>query len=56
MQHLSLDQAADMLEAMTITQTIDAGHAIVHVGTDEAGRRVVLMNDCNGNSVLSSAM
>jgi hypothetical protein len=56
MQHLSQDQAADMLAAMNITQTIDAGHAIVHVGTDDAGRRVVLMNDCHGNTVLSSAM
>ncbi|WP_322046953.1 hypothetical protein [Paraburkholderia sp. J67] len=56
MQQLSLDQAATMLETMTITQTIDAGHAIVHVGTDESGRAVVLMNDCYGNSILSSAM
>lgn len=55
MQMIDLNQAGDILESMTITQTIDAGHAIVHVGTDEHGRRVVLMNDCNGKTVVSLA-
>lgn len=37
MQQLSLTQAADYLEAATIEQSHDAGHAIIHIGN---GKRV----------------
>lgn len=53
MQLLSLAQVADMLETATIQNTTDYGHAIVHVGTTEAGHRFVLVNDCNGDSCVS---
>jgi hypothetical protein len=55
MQILNLDQAGDVLAAMTITRTIDAGHAIVHIGTDEHGRRIVLVNDCNGDTAITTS-
>lgn len=53
MQHLTLTQVADIIESATVEHTADHGHAIVHVGTTEAGLRFVLMNDCNGNSCVS---
>jgi len=56
MEMLDLDQAGDFLAAMTITRTIDAGHAIVHIGTDEYGRRVVLVNDCDGDTCVSTSL
>lgn len=55
MEMIDLHQAGDMLEAMTITQTIDVGHAIVHIGTDEHGRRVVLVNDCCGQTMVTTS-
>jgi hypothetical protein len=55
MEMLDLQQAGNMLEAMTITQTIDVGHAIVHIGTDEHGRRVVLVNDCCGQTMVTTS-
>lgn len=56
MRHLSLQDTADYLEFATIQHTNDAGHAIVHIGTSEAGRRFVLVNDCFGNSTLSESL
>ena len=53
MEPLNLEQAADLIAAATIEQTADHGHAIVHVGITEAGHRFVLVNDCDGASVVS---
>jgi len=55
MQHLTLAQAADILEAADIEHTADHGHAIVHIGTTGAGQRFVLMNDHTGASTISYA-
>lgn len=55
MQHLNLQQAADYLEAATIDDTTDTGHAITHTGINAAGTRFVLVNDCHGRTVLVEA-
>ena len=55
MEHITLQQTADFLENATIEQTVEYGHAIVHFGVSEAGSRFVLMNDCNGETVLNMA-
>jgi len=55
MRVLNLNQTVDFLESATIKNTIDAGHAIVHMGVSEAGSRFVLINDCNGESVLTES-
>jgi hypothetical protein len=56
MNFLTQAEAANVLEAADIHQTIDAGHAIVHFGTDESGRKFVLINNMEGASVISEAM
>lgn len=53
MQALSLDQAADLLATATLDSTQDHVHTIVHTGTDAAGNRFTLMNDCHGQSCVS---
>lgn len=55
MQHMDLEQAADYLEAATIDNTTDTGHAITHRGISAAGARFVLVNDFNGRTVLFEA-
>lgn len=55
MRNLSLAEAADYLEAATIEQTIKAGHAVVNVGVNEFGTRFVLVNDCQGQTVVTEA-
>lgn len=55
MRNLSLAEAADYLEAATIEQTFPAGHAVVNVGVNEFGTRFVLVNDCQGQTVVTEA-
>lgn len=47
MQHVTLEQATDLLEVMTITQTIDSGPAITHHGHIE-GRPTIIISTCRG--------
>jgi hypothetical protein len=56
MRVLNLNQTADFLEAATINNTIDLGHAIIHMGFNAAGLRFVLVNDCNGESALTESL
>lgn len=56
MRMLSLELAADYLEAATIEQTVNEGHAIVHFGMSYAGNRFVLVNNCMGETVLTESM
>jgi len=56
MQHLTMQQTADYLEAAIIMQTIDAGHVVVHVGVNASGTKFVLVNDCAGASVVSESL
>ncbi len=55
MQHLTMQQTADYLEAAIIEHTTDAGHTIIHTGTNAARVRFVLINDCHGRTTLSEA-
>lgn len=56
MQHLSLQQTADYLESANIDSTHDTGFALVHIGTNSAGARFALTNDCTGDSTLSESL
>ncbi len=56
MQQISLEQTATYLESATVEQSIDTGHAIIHVGTSEAGHRFVLVNDAQGNTMLTESL
>ena len=56
MQQLTLEQQADYLDSATIESTMDAGHAIIHAGTNEAGVRFVMVNDCFGRTVVTESM
>jgi hypothetical protein len=53
MQTMTLQQTADYLEGVNISQTIDAGHAVIHLGTNAAGVSFVLVNDASGESTVS---
>lgn len=53
MQQITMQQAADYLEDATITETIDAGHAVIHVGTNATGARFVLVNDYRGKTTVT---
>lgn len=56
MKQLNLEQAADYLESATIERTHDAGHAIIHIGSNAAGVRFVLMNDAFGMTTVTESM
>ena len=56
MNHLTLEQAADYLEAATIDYTRDAGHALTHTGTNAAGARFVMVNDWHGHTTVSESL
>jgi hypothetical protein len=47
MQHVTLKQATNLLEAMTITQSIDSGFAIIHHGYIE-GRSTIIISTSRG--------
>ncbi|WP_186300385.1 hypothetical protein [Denitromonas ohlonensis] len=55
MQNIGMQQTADYLEAATIEATTNAGHAVIHVGTNAAGNRFALVNDCFGHTTLTEA-
>lgn len=47
MQHVTLEQAADLIEAMSIVQTIDSGSTLTHHG-DIAGQPTIIISTCRG--------
>jgi len=53
MKVLSLQEVADFLETAEITETLNRGQAVVHIGKTDAGHRFVLINDMQGNSCVS---
>lgn len=53
MKFITLTEAADLLETAEIIQSIDAGHAITHIGTDEAGNKFVMLNNCDGETTIT---
>jgi len=55
MQHLTIQEVSAFLETATIDQTIDEGHAIIHMGKTQSGERFVLVNNLRGETVLTVA-
>lgn len=53
MRHLTIEETADFLESAAIEKTEDFGHAIVHYGRDTEGIRFVLLNDVQGETVVT---
>jgi hypothetical protein len=53
---LDLGQAADYHEDATIEQSINAGFAMIHIGTNTAGARFVMVNDYNGDTVVTEGL
>lgn len=49
MRSITLEQLADILEVMTITQSIDSGFAITHHGHVE-GQPTIAISTCRGES------
>lgn len=56
MQILNLQQTADYLESATIESSFDAGHAIVHVGTNAVGAKFVMVNDYHEHTAVTEGM
>lgn len=56
MKILTLEQTADFLDSATIQQTIDTGHAIIHIGQSVFGGKFVLVNNAQGQTVLTESM
>lgn len=53
MHTVSLQETSDLLEAATVTQTIDLGQFIAHKGIAADGTAFVLVNGgTNGESIL----
>lgn len=48
MRSITVEQLADILEVMTITQSIDSGFAITHHGHFE-GQPTIAISTCNGH-------
>jgi hypothetical protein len=45
MRHVTINTAADLLEVMTITQSIDIGFAITHHGHIEGVPTIIISTD-----------
>ncbi|MEO6825088.1 MAG: hypothetical protein ABI167_10280 [Nitrosospira sp.] len=56
MKMLDMQQTADYLEHANIKQSIDAAHAIIHIGISAAGFNFVLVNNALGQTVLTEGM
>lgn len=48
MRQITLEQLTDILEAMTVTESIDCGFAITHHGHIE-GQPTIAISTCRGN-------
>lgn len=55
MLYLTLEQTADYLESSVIETTVDSGHAIIHAGKNAAGVCFVMMNNANGETIVSES-
>ena len=56
MKHLRPEETADYLEAATITNSMDAGHAITHMGVSASGHRFMLVTNCREETVLTEGL
>lgn len=53
---MNMQETTDYIEAAISLHTHDIGHAVVHIGTNAAGVSFVLVNDYNGETIISEAM
>ena len=56
MKHLTPEQTADYLESATITNSMDAGHAITHMGVNAAGQSFIMVTNCWEETVVSEGV
>ena len=56
MKSLSFEQTADYLDTATIDQSIDDGHAIIHIGKNKVGCKFIMVNNCMDETALSESM
>lgn len=56
MKLLDLQQTARYLEHAEIIQTVDVGHALIHIGKNIAGASFLLVNNAEEQSVLTEGM
>lgn len=56
MKSLSLEQVADYLDTAIIDQSIDKGHAIIHIGKNKVGCKFIMVNNCMGETMLSESI
>lgn len=56
MRKLALEQTADYLENSQIEKSINEGFTNVHIGTNPAGSKFILVNDGFGDVVVSESM
>ena len=56
MKHLTPEETADYLGAATITNSMDAGHAITHMGISASGHRFMLVTNDREETVLTEGM
>jgi hypothetical protein len=55
MRNLTLEQTADYLESAEIQKSVNLGYAVIHQGISEAGHSFVLLNDWQGNTVVTES-
>lgn len=56
MKLLTMQQTADYLELAKIEQTLNKGHALIHIGKTLAGVDFVLVSNMNGEMMLTEGM
>lgn len=56
MRFLTLDEVATYLEFATVQRTHDVGHAIIHIGLSAMGGKFVMVNDAQGDTVVTESM
>jgi hypothetical protein len=56
MEFLTIEECAEYLEFANIHKSIDKGHAIIHIGTTMAGVDFVLVNNFEGETMLTEGL
>lgn len=55
MRFLNLEQTAEYLDSASIEASDDQGHAIVHTGINATGVKFIMINDAEGETVVSES-
>jgi len=56
MRFLSMEELAEYLEFANIHRSIDKGHAIIHIGTTMTGVDFVLVNNFEGETMVTEGL